>query len=358
MNASKLASLIFTLTLALAAAPGHTTIGARAAGLTADYPKHPIPGSGSHIRTVEASDDDEPVAIDDVDITNKNIPKDTAVTDNDFLDDAQEYVLSISEEPDNGTAVPKDENLITYTPNFNFSGFDGYQYQICSDDDNENCSEADVTFIVLAFNNPPIAVNDFASMNQSDPLVIDILENDSDPDADALSAVIDAQPANGSVSVNGDNTVTFSPADGFYGLDSFLYHATDGQDSSNQAEVLVEVLQPDLEKPTINWIAPVSNQDVYFVTDEIVVLEVEAFDNEGVDRVEFFRWDAPNLIYMELGIIESPPYRLELDTSTINLGWNQITARAIDLSNNTSDEVYIWLLKAGEIYLPLALHGF
>jgi hypothetical protein len=57
---------------------------------------------------------------------------------------------------------------------------------------------------------------------------------------------------------------------------------------------------------------------------------------------------------IEIGMVYSPPYRWDLDTSTLNMGWNQVNARAYDASGNPSALVYIWLVKANRYYLPLA----
>ncbi len=190
---------------------------------------------------------------------------------------------------------------MTYSPEANFNGTDSYQYQICGTGEGGQCSTAMVTITVNPVNDPPVAADDFVPMNQSNPLVINVLKNDTDIDGDALKAVLDAQPTHGSVVLNGNSTFTYTPEAEFNGLDNSSYHANDGKANSNQAEVLIDVAQPDIENPTLTWVAPVSDTEVYILEGETVVLEVEASDNQNVDYVQFRRWDVPTESYVNLG---------------------------------------------------------
>ncbi len=93
----------------------------------------------------------------------------------------------------------------------------------------------------VAANRPPSVVNDAASTPQdSAGVFIDVLANDSDPDGDGLSVTGAGTPANGSV-VNNGNGVTYIPAPGFSGTDSFSYSAGDGKGGSGSATVTVTV---------------------------------------------------------------------------------------------------------------------
>jgi hypothetical protein len=54
------------------------------------------------------------------------------------------------------------------------------------------------------------------------PVTIDVLANHSDPNGDALTVTGVTQGSNGSVTNNGDGTVTYGPAC-FQGMDAFTY---------------------------------------------------------------------------------------------------------------------------------------
>jgi subtilisin-like proprotein convertase family protein len=72
-------------------------------------------------------------------------------------------------------------------------------------------------------------------------VTIAVLANDADADGDALSVTGLTQPTAGTVALNGDGTVTYTPNSGFTGTDSFTYKATDGQSDSDLATVMVQV---------------------------------------------------------------------------------------------------------------------
>ena len=89
-------------------------------------------------------------------------------------------------------------------------------------------------------NRAPLPENDTATAaRNSSEVFIDVLANDEDPDGDPLTVVSVSQPASGSVTNNGD-FVTYSPASGFQGEDSFSYTVSDGTDTAS-ATVTVTV---------------------------------------------------------------------------------------------------------------------
>ena len=57
---------------------------------------------------------------------------------------------------------------------------------------------------------------------------VGILANDLDFDGDPLTAALDADVANGALTLNADGSFTYTPDAGFEGQDSFSYIANDG----------------------------------------------------------------------------------------------------------------------------------
>ncbi len=90
-------------------------------------------------------------------------------------------------------------------------------------------------------NQAPVAVDDVASGPPNAPLVIDVLANDGDPDGDPISVVATADGANGSVTDNGDGTVTYTPDDDFVGEDAFTYQIRDLKGATDDAAVTVGI---------------------------------------------------------------------------------------------------------------------
>ena len=70
--------------------------------------------------------------------------------------------------------------------------------------------------------------------------VIDVLDNDSDPDGDTLT-VTRATGGFGSVTINPDNTLLYEPNDGYVGADVLSYLLSDGRGGTASARVAVTI---------------------------------------------------------------------------------------------------------------------
>ena len=96
---------------------------------------------------------------------------------------------------------------------------------------------------VTAANSAPSATADGYGTPEDAPLAVPagtgVLSNDSDPDADPLTAVLDAGPTHGSLTLNPDGSFSYNPDADYNGGDQFSYHATDGTASS--ATVIVSL---------------------------------------------------------------------------------------------------------------------
>ncbi|MGH7289523.1 MAG: Ig-like domain-containing protein, partial [Myxococcota bacterium] len=92
-----------------------------------------------------------------------------------------------------------------------------------------------------ASNADPIARDDRAETRGEAAVVIDVLANDSDPDADPLRVDGTSPPAKGSVRVNPDSTVVYTPNGRVSGSDRFTYGVTDGHGGHAQAQVEIRL---------------------------------------------------------------------------------------------------------------------
>ena len=104
-------------------------------------------------------------------------------------------------------------------------------------------------------NTAPVALDDAAMTNAGVTVGIAVLNNDFDPDpADTLTVMVASLASNGTVLVNGDNTITYTPDAGFSGTDSFTYSISDGNGGTDSATVTLTVSAPNQ--------APVAQDDV------------------------------------------------------------------------------------------------
>ncbi|CAB5153727.1 hypothetical protein D3OALGA1CA_4583, partial [Olavius algarvensis associated proteobacterium Delta 3] len=88
----------------------------------------------------------------------------------------------------------------------------------------------------------PVAIEDTASTDEDVPLPIDVLANDYDNDGGVLIVDSVTQPANGTATINADNTVTYTPDPNYHGSDSFTYTIDDGDGGLDNATVTITVI--------------------------------------------------------------------------------------------------------------------
>jgi len=81
---------------------------------------------------------------------------------------------------------------------------------------------------VTAVNDAPLAADDVASTHEGTPADLNVLANDSDADGDALSISGAPTALHGTVTVNADGTLHYTPDAGFFGADTIIYDVTDG----------------------------------------------------------------------------------------------------------------------------------
>lgn len=172
-----------------------------------------------------------------------NVATDINVTANDS--DADGHVVTLIASPivvapTSGTAVKLSGSVIRYTPNVSFLGTDTFQYEIA--DGNGGRSRAWVTVNVT--NNAPVAVADAASTRRNVAVTINVTANDSDPDGDAVSLIaapIIVAPAHGSAVKLSASSITYTPATGYTGTDTFQYEIGDGNGRRSRAWVTVTI---------------------------------------------------------------------------------------------------------------------
>jgi len=156
-----------------------------------------------------------------------------------------DFTLTLVGNPSHGsTTVNKLNGTITYTAAAGFTGTDTFTYTV-HDSTGAAYGPATATVIVKR----PIATDDWAGTVGVTPVTLNVLANDSDPlgsqNLVASSVTIAAQPANGTVTVHADGTVTYTAAAGFSGTDVFSYTVRDIEGAvSLPAHVYVRVNLP------------------------------------------------------------------------------------------------------------------
>ncbi|MFD2529993.1 tandem-95 repeat protein, partial [Polaribacter marinaquae] len=226
---------------------------------------------------------DAPIAVLDTNTTNEDTPL-TVTAANGLLtndSDTENSSLSVTTFTVNGTTyiagntvslaegslLINSDGSYTFTPIANFNGsLPQIAYTIT---DGANTANSTLDISVSPINDAPVATNDVTSTDPGVAVVIAVLPNDTDIDGDVLNvSSIVTQPANGTVVINGDNTITYTPNPGFNkGSDSFEYQVCDTNGLCDSATVNITVPK--------SFLPPVANPDAES-TSEDVTLTVDA----------------------------------------------------------------------------------
>jgi hypothetical protein len=94
------------------------------------------------------------------------------------------------------------------------------------------------------YNNAPIGMDDLFYYEPPGTPTTGVLDNDSDPDGDDLSAYPVSAPSKGFVTLDPDGTFTYTPLEGISGLDTFTYQACDARGMCSAAHTVTIVLPP------------------------------------------------------------------------------------------------------------------
>ena len=200
--------------------------------------------TGSYELSVSASRGNiAPIANDDTASTSE----DTAIASIDVLGNDQDGdgdLLSVTGTPSalNGTVTINGDGTLRYAPEANFFGTDTIIYTVS--DGYGGSDTGSVSVMVSPVNDAPVAANDTASTIMGVGLDIDVLGNDVDVDGDRLSVTGTPSALNGTVTINGDGTLRYTPNADFTGDDVITYTVQDILGASDAATVTITVAPP------------------------------------------------------------------------------------------------------------------
>ncbi len=133
---------------------------------------------------------------------------------------------------------------LLYTAKEGFTGSDSFSYEVC--DNQKACASANVTVTVT--NLPPDAQPDTARTLRNQPVIVEVLSNDTDEDGiDPGSVTIVLTPSTGLAVVEQQTgRIGYRPNRGFVGTESFSYEVCDVLKACSKANVTVTVERPVL----------------------------------------------------------------------------------------------------------------
>ncbi|EHH3741055.1 tandem-95 repeat protein [Vibrio parahaemolyticus] len=175
--------------------------------------------------------------------------------------------LEFSVSGNNSIQISIVNGVATISPTADWNGSEALTFT-ATDPSGESVSQT-VNFTVA-----PVAdiVADKATVVEDTPTIIKVLGNDTfEGDDQVVSLDTNNGPANGTVSVNPDGSVTYTPNDNYHGTDSFTYIVTSGG-VSESTTVSVDVTP-------VND-APVAKDDTA-ITDEDTPVTIDVLPNDN-----------------------------------------------------------------------------
>ncbi|MFI5455636.1 MAG: Ig-like domain-containing protein [Isosphaerales bacterium] len=140
-----------------------------------------------------------------------------------------------------GTLTFNSSGTFTYVPNTHFYGTDTFTYK---DSDGTLTSNVATVTIIVTESAPVAAADSYSAMpgqTLTVPAATGVLANDTDADGDTLTPTVVSNVSDGTLTLNGDGSFTYTPKAGFTGTDSFTYQDSDGVLTSGVATVTITV---------------------------------------------------------------------------------------------------------------------
>jgi hypothetical protein len=274
--------------------PAHGTAALAAGGLVVSYTPHAgycnsipsgtprdafsytlVPGGSTATVSVTVNcESDEPVMTDD----GATVGEDSGaspidVLANDYFPDGAEKKITFASKPEHGTvAIAADGLSLTYTPAADYCGPDTFSYSV------PGGFSASVLVTVTCADDAPVPVDDELLANEDADTLLDVLQNDSNPDGGTMTIAGATPPGNGTVTVAADKlSLTYRPDQDYCNKppgtspDTFTYTVAPG---SKTAKV----------KVSVNCIddAPAAVSDVFTIAEDsgIHTLNVLANDTD------------------------------------------------------------------------------
>ena len=177
------------------------------------------------------------------------------VKTNDIVVSGTTYGTPIAASTNPTSAVPVMNQDGTYTFTSTVPGTYVFTVPVCPPGRTTGCPTETLTIAFLdplSITNKPIVISDESVTKPGSPTTIDVLANDAGGNVgfplDKSTLTISTPPLNGSVTVNADGTVTYTPRTRFVGFDTFYYTVCDliSPPNCGTARVIVNVTNDNL----------------------------------------------------------------------------------------------------------------
>lgn len=198
-----------------------------------------------------------PAATNDTLTTNQGVAKSLDSRTNDSDPDGDPLTITAVGGTHSKGSVSFTSTSVTYTPTAGAYGSDSFTYTV-----SDGQGGTDVGTVSVTINRLPTATGDSISTAQDTAITFDPRTNDSDPDGNALTvSAIVTSPTHGTASKT-STSITYTPATGYTGSDSFTYRISDGVGGTATATVTVTITAAANQAPVAANDTLTTNQGV------------------------------------------------------------------------------------------------
>jgi VCBS repeat-containing protein len=171
---------------------------------------------------------DGPVANDDVFPVNEDGMLSGNVVLNDMDVDGPDTLITLVTDVLNGMLTLNGDGTFSYTPDANYNGPDSFTYSYCDGGMPNTCDTATVAINISSVNDGPLANDDAFPVDEGGMLSGSVAPNDVDVDGPDTLITLVTDAMNGTLTLNGDGTFSYTPDANYNGPDSFTYSYCDG----------------------------------------------------------------------------------------------------------------------------------
>ena len=203
---------------------------------------------------------DAPVAVDDSISLNEAATistltnNATTVSNNDTDVDNVSLTAIIVTQPTKGSLTLNSNGTFSYTHNGSETTSDSFTYKVY--DGSIYSNNATVNITILPVNDAPVTINDSFTVNEGGTVSTlsnnqtTVLQNDTDAENNALTAVLVSGPTYGTLTLNADGTFSYIHNGSETTSDSYTYKSNDGELDGNTATVNITINPVNDNGPT------------------------------------------------------------------------------------------------------------
>ena len=169
----------------------------------------------------------------------------TSLLDNDTDAEGDTLVAIGVSSPTNGTITINPDGTFTYVHDGSDTTTDTFSYKV--NDGTADGNTVTITITINPVNDPPVAVGESLVVDEAGTVTLTttgsstLLDNDSDAEGDAITAVVVSNPTYGALTLNANGTFSYVHDGSETTSDTFTYAANDGTINGNAATVTITI---------------------------------------------------------------------------------------------------------------------